>query len=147
MRFYWDEENERLSFALVDLDLGMFTFGDFRNLFGFGYAYTELAARLSQNPDFRARLCTRLGEALAGPLSDEAFDAKIDFLADQLRPEVARDRARWGEGSADSWEHMVQRLHDWGHQSGSLASYMVWNLDQWYHLTEEEEAQYFPGLR
>ncbi len=145
MRFYWDAEREVLSYALVDLDLGMFDYGDFRELFGFGYAYTELAARMSRNPVFRDRLCTEMARALTGPMSDEAVLEKIDEMAEELRPEVARDRARWG-GSEKTWNHIVEALRVWVKQSGSHAKFMVWSLNKWYHLSSAEREEYFSEI-
>ena len=145
MRFYWNEDTQKLSYALVDLDLGMFDYGDFRTFFGFGYAYTDLAHRLSQNPEFRERLCMALGDALRGPLSEDALQNKIDELAEQYRPEVARDLARWG-GRVSNWERMIERLHDWAGLQGGFARYMIRDLKEYYHLSAEEREQYFAGL-
>ncbi len=113
MRFYYSTEDEVLRYALVDLDLGMFDYGSFSKLFAWGYSYTELARMMMRNADFRMLLLDELKRAVEGPLSDENALALIDSLADELRPEIARDRERWGVGSFEDWERMVEHLREY----------------------------------
>ena len=112
MRFYYSTQDQKLRYALVDLDLGMFDVGTFATIFTFGYAYNELARYLMQNQAFRLEFASQLKSALDGPLSDENALAVIDKLADQLRPEIERDRALWG-GTPKQWERMVEHLREY----------------------------------
>jgi hypothetical protein len=90
----------------------MFDVGTFATIFTFGYAYNELARYLMQNQAFRLEFASQLKSALDGPLSDENALAVIDKLADQLRPEIERDRALWG-GTPKQWERMVEHLREY----------------------------------
>ena len=142
MRFYFSTQDQQLRFALVDLDLGMFDAGTYGGIFSFGYAYNNLANSLMKNEHFRLEFIRQLKKALDGPLSDENALALIDELADQLRPEVARDHAMWG-GSLKSWERMVQHLRDYIGGSPGHARYMEKSLLNSGYVKRNEMEQYF----
>ena len=142
MRFYYSTEDDMLTFALVDLDLGFFQYEMFDGPFHFGYAYNQLAYKLLQSPIFQKELARQLGEALTGPMSDENVLALIDQLADELRPEIARDREKWG-GSLERWESMVQDLRDYVTRAGGRAKLLVKSLYGQISLTDAEKQEYF----
>lgn len=143
MRFYYSTEDELLRYALVDLDLGMFSYGSFGSLFGYGYAYTNLANYLLRNAGFRDLLLSELKRGIEGPLADEAVIARIDALADELRPEIARDRERWG-GDEKTWERMVEHLREYIRMNKGRAVDVVVLLRESRLVPSEEMEVYFP---
>ena len=143
MRFYYSTQDQQLRYALVDLDLGMFDVGYFGAIFGFGYAYNDLARDLMQNRNFRLDFIRQLKKALDGPLSNENAVAVIDRLADELRPEVERDHALWG-GSLKSWERMVEHLREYIEIYPGRAEYMIESLRTSGFVKRDEMDIYFP---
>ena len=110
MRFYWTEEDQLLRYALVDLDLGLFSNGDPAQLLHRGYyAYNQLAGALMKNSEFREQFCRKLNAALEGPLADAAMLQRVDSFAMELQPEIAREKERWGGKTVD-WEKLVSDI-------------------------------------
>lgn len=105
------------------------------------YAYLPIIRGLMENDVFRQTFLSRLGEALAGPLSEEAVLAVIDDISAQLAPEIGRARADGSPGEAN-WTADVERLRSmvtqYDHKGMILAS-----LEKNIHLTEQEKAAYF----
>ena len=62
-----------------------------------------------KNPQFKDRFLTRAAQVLKSTLSDENVAAELDRLTDLIRPEVARDYARFGM-KQEKWEAMVRYL-------------------------------------
>lgn len=146
MRFYYSTQDEQLRYALVDLDLGMYSYGDFAQLLGFGYAYTTLASRLMNNAQFRREFLRQLADAINGPLSDESALAMIDALAAELEPEIARDHARW-IGSLESWQGMVEHLRDYIRQNAGRAGNVLELLQMSGYVSYNEMKEFFPDLK
>ena len=161
-RFYYSTEDEMLRFALVDLDLGMFEYdvfdvplhGSVVDGFRYAYAFNNLANKLMENKQYQLRMAEQLSAALHGPMSDEAVLALIDELADQLRPEIQRDRERWAKGgegdSVEFWEHgfqMVDYLRDYVTRKDGRAKAMINSFLSHSNLTKEEIEQYFGDLK
>lgn len=117
IRFYYSTEDDMVRYALVDLDLGMFSFDVFDIPFKSGYDFSNIPYWLLNNPDFRAQLLDTMQEYLHGPLATEHVLALIDELASQIRPEIPRDRERWG-GSLENWEKMVNGLKNYVTRAG-----------------------------
>ncbi len=163
MRYYYSTEDEMLRFALVDLDLGMFEYdvfdvplhGSVVDGYRYAYAFNDLADRLMQNRQYQLRMAEQLSDALHGGMSDENVLALIDELADQLRPEIQRDRDRWAKGggpgdTVEFWEHgfqMVDYLRDYVTRKNGRASAMVNSFLSHSGLTQEEIDQYFSDWR
>ena len=79
-------------------------------------------------------------------LTHEEGLALIDQLADELRPEIARDREKWG-GSLERWESMVQDLRDYVTHAGGRAKLMVNSLYNQISLTDAEKQEYFGDVK
>ena len=107
VRFYRADEDGLLRYALVDLDLGLFTFGDVYQSMSTGFFYSDVINMLLKNADFRDLYLHRLSEYLHGPLSDENYLATAHRLADEIKTEGERDFVRWGH-AAFYWEQEVQ---------------------------------------
>ena len=158
MRFYCSTEDEKMSFALVDLDLGFFDYDMFDvplsgGSSGPSYAYNDLVRRLMKNKQFQLLMAEQLSAALAGPMSDENVLALIDSLADELRPEIARDRARWAlGGSGDTVEHwesgaeMVNSLREYITRKGGRAALIAGSFVSHSDLSSAERKQYLGDL-
>ncbi len=161
MRFYYSTEDDMMRFALVDLDLGMFEYdlfdvplhGSVVDGFRYAYAFNDIANKLMQNRQYQLRMAEQLSAALHGPMSDEAVSALIDDLADQLRPEIQRDRDRWAKGgegdTVEFWEHgfqMVDYLRDFVTRKSGRAVGVINSFTSHANLTKEEIEQYFGDI-
>ena len=153
MRFYYSTEDEKMSFALVDLDLGFFTYDMYDIPLNAGYNYSDLVKRLMANKQFQLAMAEQLSDALHGPMSDENVVALIDSLADELRPEMQRNRERWALGGAgDTVEHwetgaeMVQSLRDYVTRKGGRAAQIAQSFISHSDLTSAEREQYFGDI-
>jgi hypothetical protein len=99
---------------------------------------------LMRNESFRERFLTRAAELLRGPLSNEAVLAEIDRMADEIRPEIARDYGRVGR-SVISWEAAMEELRsmirdkDWRQMN-------IEGLCQSFELDREARAKYFGDI-
>lgn len=146
MRFYWSEEDQQLRYGLSDLDLGLFTEGNLPSLTTRGYyAYNRLAGALWKNADFRKAFCLQLNDALHGPLSDEAMLERIDRFADGIRPEIAREKTRWGGKPAD-WEHLVGDIRGFITKKDGQANNIVRLLVANGALKTSEATEYLPDF-
>lgn len=145
-RFYYNTQTQVMSYALVDLDLGMFEDWYWTKALDSGYALSSLSKRLLSNPEYRAEFLRQMGEALSGPLADENVHAEIDALAEQIRPEIERDRARWG-GSVFNWEKMINDLHNFINSNGGRAKAMISTLNKYTNITAAEKELYFSEVK
>ncbi len=107
MRFYYTAGDDTLHYALVDVDHGMEEIQAFDCPITMGYKYNRLFAALLKNGEFRAELISQMEAAFAGVLKEENVVARIDEMAALIRPEMARDRERWG-ATVSGWEHLVE---------------------------------------
>ena len=144
MRFYWAED--RLWYALVDLDLSLFQYGSLPALTDRGYyAYNRLAGALMENDGFREAFCRRFHKALCGPLSDEKMLERIDRFAGEIRPEIRQEKTRWGGSTAD-WEKLVQSIRDRITYGKGYAATVVRNLVSTKAIHNAEAKEYFPNF-
>lgn len=161
MRFYYSTEDKILSYALVDLDLGMFEYdlfdvplhGSIVDGSRYAYAFNDLARKLMENKQYQLRMAEQLAAALRGPMSDENVLAMINDLADQIRPEIPRDRERWAKGgegdTVEFWEHgfqMVDYLRNYVTRKDGRAQQLLSSFLSHTSLTNEEKKQYFGDL-
>lgn len=150
LRYCRSTENDgRWRLILYDLDATLIApENTYSNLFS---AYNlqvrqvaHLIRPLLQNPDFRAKLLSRAGELVRGPLSNEALLAEFDRLTDQIAPEVERDYSRFGlferrwQSSRENFHELIDGK-DW-------AGTGILNLCELLEVTEEERALYFPDF-
>ncbi len=161
MRFYYSTEDDMMRYALVDLDLGMFEYdvfdvplnGSVVDGYRYAYAFNDLARHLMDNKQYQLRMAEQLSAALHGPMSDEAVLQLIDELADQLRPEIQRDRERWAKGgdgdTVEFWEHgfqMVDYLRDYVTRKNGRAATMIKSFLSHSNLSKDEIEEYFGDL-
>ena len=107
MRFYYTVGDDVLHYALVDVDHGMESEQAFDCPITMGYKYNQLFAALLKNGEFRTRLISQMEQAFSGVLKEENVAAKIDEMAAAIRPEMPRDRKRWG-ATMGGWENLVE---------------------------------------
>lgn len=155
-RFYYSTEDGQMRYALVDLDLSMFAYDIFDPPLHFGYAYNTLANRLLQNRQYQLRMAQQLSDALHGPMSDENVLKLIDKLADELRPEIDRDRKRWAQGNArldslEGWDTAgsdaaLPWLRNFVTRKGGRAYQVMTSFVNHTSLTADEVKQYFGDI-
>ena len=146
VRFYRSGEDGVLRYALVDLDLGLFAFGDAHISMSTGYSYSNAVWELMKNPDFRALYLQRLSEYLHGPLSDENYLETARRLADEISAEAGRDYVRWGN-QASSWEKQVETyIYSFANSSGGHAFAFAASARGILKITPEEWDALFADL-
>lgn len=146
MRFYESSQDGMMRYALVDLDLGFFEYGEPNLAMRTGNPYSTAIVRLMENPDFRALYLRRLSEYLHGPLSDERFLALVDKLSEETRSEAPRDYARWGKDPRD-WQHEIDvYLIGSTQYPGGHAGIIARSAKSIFHLTDEEWETWFADL-
>lgn len=148
MRFYYTEEDQKLHYALVDLDLGLFMHGRFGLATENGYAFNRLISALLDNQDFRRLVLEKTSEYLSGPLAQDNAFAVMDKLADELRPELERDGALWGY-TPKQWEreldgYLYRVLGSMGRDGYNL--YFAETVRDRMGLSSQEFEQYFGNL-
>ncbi len=141
-----DEASGKWQFLFYDLDAA-FRFGGsiYYNLMTeFSLQHIQISSAivpLMQNAEFKDRFLRRANELLSGPLTNDAILAEIDVLAAEIKPEIARDRARigWDE---KSWEKSVQELRDLIRE-GNWRQMNIDALCEVFDLTNAERNKYF----
>lgn len=104
-----------------------------------------IARNMVQNSEFKQYLLERLAYHLTTTLSDEHVLAKIDELAAEIRPEMAKERARWG-GSVESWESNVTGLKNWVSNPGR-AREMANGYSGYFGIGSDRKAALFGGVK
>ena len=146
MRFYRSDEDGLLRFALVDLDLGLFTFGDADLSLHTGYTYSEVLQELLKNESFRTLYMQRLSEYLHGPLSDANYLETAHRLADELSPETERDYLRW-EQRPVYWKKEVEGyIYAFVDKPGGHDVYFAQSARRMLHISNEEWNALFADL-
>ena len=101
---------------------------------------TDMALNLCTNAEFKDRLLTRYAEALNTTLSDEHLLEVINGFTQELAPEIARDRERYGLTVAN-WKNEVNRLR--GYMKDGYSQTVIDNLCQDLNLSSAEREHYF----
>ena len=147
VRFYRSVEDGQLRYALVDLDLGLFTFGDAYSSMLTGYIYSGIIQQLLENTDFRSLYLQRLSEYLHGPLSDENYLAVAHQLADEIRGETERDYVRWNHAPF-YWGNEVRTfIYSFVNLPGGHAYSFALSAKGSFRITPEEWAALFEDLK
>lgn len=141
MRYYYSSADGLWRCGLVDVDLGMFRNHCFEDL-KWALHHKVYVKALYSNEEFQDLLARRLAELLAGPLSDEYINNKIEEMADMVRPELAMEKDRWG-GTLPQWERMIGWLHNF---ANGRSKEMIDSLCNTLNFTNEERQHYFGDL-
>ena len=142
MRFYYTAGDDVLHYALVDVDHGMEDVQAFDCPITMGYKYNKLFAALLNSGEFRARLISQMEEAFSGVLKEENVVAKIDEMAALIRPEMPRDRERWG-AKMSGWESLVQGNKNYFLNFGGRCSLVRDSLKEYIGATPEWRDYYY----
>ena len=147
MRFYYSHEDEVLHYALVDLDLGFYSFAGAERAFKAGYPYSALLTALMESPAFRAQYLQRLSEYLHGPLTDAHFLEELALLSDEIRDEIPRDYTRW-KLNPSSWQSEIDTflVGSTEHPAGSHAWLLADSAREYFSLSEEEWNTWFADI-
>ncbi|MBR1456888.1 MAG: CotH kinase family protein [Oscillospiraceae bacterium] len=139
------EIDQRWRLAFFDLDCAFYEFyGGMRCVFE-SYAkpsheITFMSRNLIHNAQFRDRLLSRYAQLLRGVLSPEYVTATMARLANEIEPEVTRDRVSNGI-SRDYWDHMMDQLYRFGTIDYTRAT--IEALRQDLDMSREEVERYF----
>ncbi len=148
LRYFRSTENgNKWEFAFYDLDWAAYYENNLDCVFwavgedGNVLQHCRYIYPLLANEEFCDRFCTRLAEALGGPLSEERVMAKIDELCKRIEGEIPADHQRW---HMQNWETQVESLraflsNDWNRK-------IVDGAVEFCGLTPEEREYYFGAL-
>lgn len=143
--FRTPETGNRWQLGLFDLDNGFTARIGFENVLNGNqpHNYLAFARAVAANPAARQKFLTRLGQALAGPLSKENVLSLISEFEAILAPEIQRERQRWG-GDTATWQADVERLNTYLTRYDHTAL-LLQSLEQHMALTDEEAAALMGG--
>ncbi len=141
VRFYAspDYENGKYIYGLADMDLTMMSYDTMSVGFNNFQLHGIIPVALAGNAEFRDMFLTRLGEMLAGPLSDENAQATVDELRAIVEPETQRDLARWGYSST-LFETQMANIRDF---ISGRAEQVKNGAKAYFGLSDEEMTKYF----
>ena len=92
--------------------------------------------RLMLNATFREKLLRRIGELRKTVLNETHILAEIDHIADMIRPEIERDRVRWGIRQG-KWYENLEELKDY-FRNGRRDTAYVNDLKSFFGLSASE---------
>lgn len=155
VRYYYSMSDEKIYYALSDLDLGMFNIdafevpllGSFNSGVRNNYDFNKVPRSLMANHDYQLRMAEQLSAALHGQMSDENVLAMIDRYEQELMPEMERELKRWFPAlSVENWQRKVQVLRNFVTQGGGRAKVMINSFKGYSQLSQEEYDRYFGDL-
>ena len=88
------------------------------------------------NATFREKLLRRIGELRKTVLNETHILAEIDHIADMIRPEIERDRVRWGIRQG-KWYENLEELKDY-FRNGRRDTAYVNDLKSFFGLSASE---------
>ena len=86
----------------------------------------------------------RYAELMGTILNEEYFVSTIDRIVAMIQPDMAQDRARWGQ-SYSGWEKAVDELRAY-FKDGARDATVLKDLKNYFHLTDEQMEHYFGDL-
>jgi len=107
---YVRAEGGKWTFVFYDLDWSFKSnTNGFTRLLGENAQMNTIVSKLMENDEFKQAVITRYAELLGGTLSTENVLSTVNKYVEQIRPEMAKERARWG-GTVQTWEKQVAKL-------------------------------------
>ena len=102
---------------------------------------TLLINRLLKNQTFKDKFLTRFGWQLTNVWNPENVNAAVDVIYELIRPEMARDCARW-ENSFSDWEAQVRAIRTF---ANTRTAYVLKHVQSYFKLTDAQMKSYgFP---
>ena len=102
---------------------------------------TVLINRLLKNKTFKDKFLTRFGWQLTNVWCPANVLAAVESIYEQIKPEMARDTARW-ENSYSDWEAQVQAIRNF---ANVRTSYVLKHVQSYFKLTDDQMVAYgFP---
>lgn len=141
MRYYYSAVDGLWRCGLVDVDLGFNSGQAFEEVY-MVFHHGWIVRALMNHPEFQDLIAKRLAELLSGPMSDENMIAKINEMADSIRPEIAAEGERWGYQTV-TWEVFVQQMLDY---CDGRSLEMINSLCELLHFTDAQRQAYFGDL-
>jgi len=141
VRYVFSTETGKWQYCFYDLDWAFVWTGTCRWAFADGKQHSALFNALKENSEFRDRFLSRLGELFKGALSDDNILKTIDYYTELLKPEMERERHRWG-GSVSGWEKSIASVRSYITEHDRQAQ-IIKSLSSYMDLTNEEISKYF----
>lgn len=146
VRYLYSSVDGKWRWAFYDLDWSMYGHGGLiHGPLDPDEQYSMIPRGLLMNPDFRDRFLTRYAELLSSTLSDQNVTARINSLAESIRPEMPRERELWG-GSMDGWDFRLGELRAFVNQDQGRAIELINDVCDYLSLRSNEREYYFGGI-
>lgn len=136
---------DKWQFAYYDLDWAWYYKNGFVNMLSpeKTLQHMPLCIAPMKNAEFREKFYSRLAELRTGVLSNEHVLECIDRYAALLRPEVQRERDRWGS-SYEAWEQNIKNMKSYIVDRDHWAT-LADQLDRFVGMTNAEYKKAFGG--
>lgn len=135
------EDGDKWKLCFFDMDWAFVWTGTCRWIFAENKQHSALFHALIQNPEFKAKFLTRMAELFNGALSDENVLKSIDYYTELLKPEMKRERAKWGRTVA-AWEKSVLEVRNYITEHDRRGQ-IIKSLKSFMSLSDEEILRYF----
>lgn len=142
-RFRSSESDQKWHWVFFDLDWALYRPNEksFTKLLNDRCGDPALIKALLKSPQGRDQFLKRCDQLFDTVLSEAHFLEVLDQLTEQIRPEMAADRERWGY-TAPHWEKEVQKLRDFV-KDGRRITVLKQNFQEYFGLSEAEMTAYF----
>ena len=87
----------------------------------------------------------RYAELMGTILNEEYFVSTIDRIVAMIQPDMAQDRARWGQ-SYSGWEKSVEGLRTY-FAGGKRTRTILNSLRSYFNLTDDQMEYYFGSVK
>jgi hypothetical protein len=142
-------DNNRWRYITYDFDWAFYNYD--RNYYYFmvdptGMTFngfdTTIMRSLMENQEFRTRFVEKVSEQLHGVWNEKNVMAKLDSIYQELKPEMARERALWG-GSVAGWERDMEDLRNYVRKR---QDYFIEHTIEFFDLSKADAQKYFGDL-
>ena len=147
-RFYWHPniDNGKINMIFYDLDFAMWNTS--HNYFTFSVQpggmsrlniSTLMMRKLMENNEFKKTFLERLSYQLKNVWNEERVLERIDYIYNDLKPEMERNQKRWGM-TYKEWEDNIEKLRQY---TRGREEYVKKYAKSFFNLSNSEMKEYF----
>ena len=130
-----------LDFAFYNYSYNFFNFTTDPGGMTFNHWETTILRNLMKNAEFRQMFLERLSYNMKNTWKKDIVLQRLDDIYNEIKPEMKRDRARWGHSYA-YWEDAVSGLRNYIKKRDS---YIKKHAKSYFGLSNAEYEKYFGG--
>ncbi len=141
VRYVYSTEEGKWRMCFFDMDWGFVWRGTCKWIFDEERQHSALFHSLIKNEQFKDRFLTRAAELFNGALSNDSVLKTIDYYEELLRPEMERERARWGRSVAD-WEKSIEDVRGYITKQDRVGQ-LLKSMKEYMPLSDKDISRYF----